>query len=402
MAALTVVNPIPQFFELDGDPLDGGKLYFGVANQNPETSPIPVYWDAAGTIPAAQPVRTSNGYPARAGAPAVLYASTDYSLLVRDKRGRVVFFASNSADFGGSATLGSDLANTTDPAKGPALVGFGRLNYPADTVGGAVFTTVFGDGVSDRTTQLAAANALGLPIRIKGVLHLPSAVTITVPILDTTTQIFTPASFVTIDNGLPVRPEWFGSSAGNIARAVNALPFAVGGTVKFANATYPPSYNTATAAMLNNRGGAPGVDYMVRKRIRFQGDRLPQFNAGETALENGTIIQGPLFIGAECDGFQVDNIGVDSGTTVVNALYAGVEQDGFCIVQTNKTTPITGTQFQIGSVIGLCKLGSTAVHAVLLEAMNGGSIGYAEGRRGYHGVAYKSRNMVVGALVGHG
>lgn len=269
-------------------------------------------------------------------------------------------------------------------------------------IGDMSATVVHGDGVTDNAAQITAANALGKPIYFQGVSNPATPVTITVPIRNGLQQIFTPISQVTIDNGLPVRPEWFGSTAGNIARAVNSLPFAAGGTVLLANKTYPPSYNTATGAMLNNRGGTPGVDYMVRKHIRFEGDRLPEFNAGETALQNGTIIQGPLFIGCECDGFQIDNVGVDSGTTVVNALYGGVEQDGLCIVQTNKTVPLTGTQFQIGKVVGLCKIGSTGAHAVLVESVSGGSIGRAEGRRGYHGVAIKSRHLSIGALVGHG
>ena len=33
-------TPFAQFFDLDGSALDAGKLYFGIADQNPETSPI--------------------------------------------------------------------------------------------------------------------------------------------------------------------------------------------------------------------------------------------------------------------------------------------------------------------------------------------------------------------------
>jgi hypothetical protein len=271
---------------------------------------------------------------------------------------------------------------------------------PYQLVNGDV-TLMFGNGVADNSAALATANALGRPICVIGTLHIASGTTITVPLVDSSLRLFTDTSLVTIDNGLPVRPEWWGMAAGNIMRSVNALP-SQGGTVLLSNKTYPPSYNTATGAMLNSRGGTPGVDYMVKKYVRFQGSRLPAYHSGETSLVNGTIIQGPLFIGCECDGFQIDNVGVDSGTTVVNALYGGVEQDGFCIVQTNKTVPLTGTQFQIGQVVGLCKIGSTGAHAVLVESVSGGSIGRAEGRRGYHGVAIKSRHMSIGALVGHG
>jgi hypothetical protein len=125
--ALATVAPLPQYFDLDGDPLDGGRLYFGAANQNPLTNPATVYWDAAATIPAAQPVRTVNGYTARNGTPALLYATADYSVLVQDRRGRNVVYAANSADFSNSSNVLSQLlafiANLASSI-GASLVGF--------------------------------------------------------------------------------------------------------------------------------------------------------------------------------------------------------------------------------------------------------------------------------------
>ena len=54
---LPVESPFKTYTDLDGKPLDNGYVYFGLPNQNPETAPVTVYWDAAGTIPAAQPLR---------------------------------------------------------------------------------------------------------------------------------------------------------------------------------------------------------------------------------------------------------------------------------------------------------------------------------------------------------
>jgi hypothetical protein len=127
---LAISSPLQQFFDLDGDPLDDGRLFFGVANQNPETSPITVFWDAAGTQPAAQPIRTLNGYPSRNGAIGTVYAAGDYSLTVRTRKGQLVRYVATAADTNNDLALqaeidalSADLASTAT-GKGAALVGF--------------------------------------------------------------------------------------------------------------------------------------------------------------------------------------------------------------------------------------------------------------------------------------
>lgn len=64
---LAVVQPFWGFTGADGGPLNNGYIAVGVVNQNPETSPVQLYWDADMTIPAAQPIRTLAGYPSRQG-----------------------------------------------------------------------------------------------------------------------------------------------------------------------------------------------------------------------------------------------------------------------------------------------------------------------------------------------
>lgn len=134
---LATDTPFRQFYDLQGRPLAGGRLYFGEAGQNPLTHPITVYWDTDGTQPAAQPVRTSMGFPMRSGTPAVIYVGADYSILVQDNQGRQVFFARNSQDFSLSAQfiqLKSDLS-ASGPSNGAALVGYdgGSLQDIADS-----------------------------------------------------------------------------------------------------------------------------------------------------------------------------------------------------------------------------------------------------------------------------
>jgi hypothetical protein len=94
-----VLNPYQQFFGLDGLPLTGGYVYIGLANQDPETNPTPVFWDEALTIPAAQPLRTIGGYLARSGAPAKAYLATSpYSIRVRNKVNVEVYYLPEAHD----------------------------------------------------------------------------------------------------------------------------------------------------------------------------------------------------------------------------------------------------------------------------------------------------------------
>lgn len=85
-----VPTPYQYFTDLDGNSLDEGYLYFGVANQNPETASIPVYWDESATQEASQPIRTVGGVPRRAGSPARLYIKRNYSSTIRNRSGGLV------------------------------------------------------------------------------------------------------------------------------------------------------------------------------------------------------------------------------------------------------------------------------------------------------------------------
>jgi hypothetical protein len=65
MSALSIQVPFPVFQDRDGQPLEAGYVWIGAANLDPQTNPINVYWDAALTISAPQPIRTLAGYPSR-------------------------------------------------------------------------------------------------------------------------------------------------------------------------------------------------------------------------------------------------------------------------------------------------------------------------------------------------
>lgn len=127
---LPVESAFKIYVDRDGNPLDEGYIYFGQVNQNPVTSPVQVYWDAAGTQPAVQPLRTQNGYIVRSGTPANVFVGVSYSQLVRDKKQRQVYFDPNSDNYSLAAMVSAlsttltnfitSLASTT----GSSLVGF--------------------------------------------------------------------------------------------------------------------------------------------------------------------------------------------------------------------------------------------------------------------------------------
>lgn len=134
---LLISPPFPLFTDKDGDPLEAGYIYIGVASKNPETNPISVYWDSVGTQPAAQPLRTVGGYPVCGGTPARLYVNaSDFSITVRNKQGAMVY----------------NLANCTGTVTSTAITA-SPIQY------GAV-----GDGVADDSVAVAAAFATGLVV----------------------------------------------------------------------------------------------------------------------------------------------------------------------------------------------------------------------------------------------
>jgi hypothetical protein len=98
MSVSVVEFPFDLYTDAAGKPLDAGFIYVGVANADPVVSPVAVFWDAALTIPAAQPLRTTGGYVSRNGAPANFFCASDYSIRVCDKKNSQIFYVAARAD----------------------------------------------------------------------------------------------------------------------------------------------------------------------------------------------------------------------------------------------------------------------------------------------------------------
>lgn len=87
----TVESPFPVIIDLNNLPLTAGYVFIGVVNQNPETTPQTVFWDAAGSIPASQPISTLNGSFVHDGTPADIFVTDDYSITVKNRQGILVY-----------------------------------------------------------------------------------------------------------------------------------------------------------------------------------------------------------------------------------------------------------------------------------------------------------------------
>lgn len=107
--AIQIEAPFDMFNGLDGKPLTNGKVYIGQVGTDPTVmaNQIPVFWDEAMTIPAAQPLTTNAGYIVRSGTPSRVYASTDYSLSVRNSVNILVYYIAQfgAVDYASEADL---------------------------------------------------------------------------------------------------------------------------------------------------------------------------------------------------------------------------------------------------------------------------------------------------------
>lgn len=161
---LPVETPFKTYTGIDGKPLDNGYVYIGLPSQDPIAHPVTVYWDAAGTTPAAQPLRTVNGYIVNdASAPANVYYNAPYSELVKDSKGRQVCYAQNSDDFsigslvsglagsGGANKVGFMQAGANSVARTMQAKGRDRVSLKDK---GAK-----GDGLTDDTAAVEAARS---------------------------------------------------------------------------------------------------------------------------------------------------------------------------------------------------------------------------------------------------
>ena len=153
MSALSIQPTYPIFTDIDGQPLEDGYVWIGTANLDPQVNPINVYWDAALTLPAAQPIRTLAGYPANSGTPARLYVNSDYSIRVMNKNGSVVYSAPAATERFGN------LFDALNVVYNPPFAGSVQTNVEVklSQIASTQDFGAVGDGVTDDTAAIQSA-----------------------------------------------------------------------------------------------------------------------------------------------------------------------------------------------------------------------------------------------------
>jgi hypothetical protein len=164
MSALSIQPTYPIFTDVDGQPLENGYVWIGTTNLNPQTNPINVYWDAALTIQATQPIRTLAGYPSNSGTPARLYVNSDYSIRVQNRNGSLVYSAPGATERYNDAVI-SSISGTDVTVQQPYTGSVERnvQSWYEDEVSVLDFGVVADDANAGTANNaaLAAANAAG-------------------------------------------------------------------------------------------------------------------------------------------------------------------------------------------------------------------------------------------------
>lgn len=130
MAVNSILPPYPIFADASGEPLEGGYIYVGEPGFEARSTPKTSYFDKLLTVPtgtaSGAAVRTTAGFPARNGSPAMIYADEDYSLTVTDKNGRVIYTTLNRTFAFGVEV--ADIAPILAPDGNFTNTGFGFIN----------------------------------------------------------------------------------------------------------------------------------------------------------------------------------------------------------------------------------------------------------------------------------
>ena len=176
-----------QFFTNSGVPLSGGKLYTYAAGT---TTPQATYTSSSGNTNHTNPIILDSAGRVPGGE--IWLDALPYKFLLKDSNDVLIATYDNISGIAPESFI-ADLANASDPTKGDALVGFRQSNSSgnlANTVNGTVHTKLqefvsvkdfgaVGDGVTDDTTAINNALALGGCVIFPSGTYLVSTINLT-------------------------------------------------------------------------------------------------------------------------------------------------------------------------------------------------------------------------------
>lgn len=282
-----IQSPYPYFFDNAGLALDAGKIYIGTVNTNAETNQIAVYWDEAGTQPAAQPLRASGGYIVNGVTRSRVYVNADdFSMVIKDSKNQVV---ATCLSVESPATLKDELSDKTSALYGAGMIGHGAtLNYAAGTIGAALNDVCInvkmfpwlakGDGLEDDTAAIQAACTAAAGKR----LYFPSGT------YNTTGSITLPSNIAIEGNGDSSKIVVTGTGTNNIFNGTNITNVSIRKIWFYGNNQSDASGN-GLCLYINQTAGAAaaGKNFVVEdcRLDNFKGDYWLYFVNSHTTHE---------------------------------------------------------------------------------------------------------------------
>ena len=344
MSALSIQPTYPIFTETDGLPLENGYIWIGTVNLDPQGNPINVYWDAALTILAPQPIRTINGYPSRSGTPARLYVNSDYSIRVQDKNGSLIYSAPAATERYNDAVISG--INAEDVLYDPPFAGAVQTNqeevnsrYVSVKDFGAI-----GNGAANDTAAFTAARTA------------------------TGGKYYIPAGTYLVDASPDVWADCF-QAAGNTFIKIGVTTYnvsnAFAGRLRYKVASNVLTWITDSVTgndIIGIQNSQPGTATYFKRGLAFTTEShwaqaQPALNGGSTdllyqrsrvnvqavvtgsitgtTLDVAAVTSGTVYVGA-----QISGTGVTAGTTIT-ALGSGSGGIGTYTVDISQTVSLT-------------------------------------------------------------
>jgi hypothetical protein len=288
MTALSIQPTFPIFTDIDGQPLEDGYVFIGTANLNPITNPITVYWDAALTLAAAQPIRTLGGYPMNSGTPARLYVNSNYSIQVQNKNGSLIYSAPSATERFSGVVIEVDATDVSFIQAGTGAVTRTAQAKMRDVVSVKDFGAV-GNGVADDSAAILAA---ALATSTSGqALYFPAG--------------------TYLGKNLLIYPDttWFGDGHASVIRLSNS---ASSGDVLIKNKNCGTNINGSDAAV-------PGDNNIILQNLAFDGNKTNQTN--QNSLIFWRRVQFSRIVG--CKFFNSSGLAFDGCNAIDSVVIDG-------------------------------------------------------------------------------